>query len=67
MSGFQTTELVRHLCRVGVGSQEALHTVSGHSKLLVGLVCPVNEDYLTLMSSPILDPETTAVTEKQCS
>lgn len=51
----------------GVGSQEVLHTVSGHGKLHPSVICPVNKDYLTVMSSPILDPETTEMTEEQCS
>lgn len=57
----------RQSFREGVGSQEALHTVSGHSKLHLSVICPVNKDYPTLMSSPILDPKTTEMTEGQCS
>lgn len=58
------TGLIGWSCWIGVSSQEVLHTVSGHSKLHPSAICPVNKDYLTLMSSPILDPVTTEMTEE---
>lgn len=53
------TGLTGQLYGARAGSQKALHTVSGHSQLHPSVICPVNKDCLTLMSSPILDTETT--------
>lgn len=63
VSGAQTRGLWSN--HVGVGYQEVLHTLSGHSKLHPSVICPVNKDNLTLMSSPILDPVTTEMTEER--
>lgn len=56
--GADTQGLTGQLCGARPGSQKALHTVSGHSRLHPSVICPVNKDYLALMSSPILDIET---------
>lgn len=61
------TRLTGQLCGARAGSQKALHTVSGHSQLHPSVICPVNKDYLTLMSSPILDIQTTDDRQEPCS
>lgn len=65
--GADTGLTTGQLCEARAGSQKTLHTVSGHSQLHPSVICPVNKDYLTLMSSPILDTETTDDRQEHCS